>query len=599
MDHKRPKPSELPELLPGIQNFDKLRKKNALYVDKTKFFPMLLKKGVVVFCARPRRFGKSLTVSALDAFFSGRKDLFQRLAALEFMNSRRFTPKPVIRLDLSEADDCETRDDLEEAIRSCLRVNAKRHKVSLRGNRCLTAFSNLLEDVHDATSQKIVLLIDEYDSPVISLIQRELTYDPKLVEQTRNFMRSFYSKIKSSDEYLDFVFITGISKFSRMGVFSPLNNLVDISLDSDFAAFMGLTQKELEINFAPYIKSTAKQLRLSEKELLEHIRDYYDGFSFDGRTRVYNPFSALLFFEDREFNNYWMESGSNGLIRKFLLDKKLTVEEFSGLRVSKNFARMPGEIGATPPEGFLFQAGYLTLRKGSDGSYTLDYPNFEVRTALSALFMENLYSSERMAAAAAAELDQYMAAGDVPNIVVIFMSLYSGLSSQDHREAVSVKMDEDVLTGMALEQAEKRRGLSEPNSALSFLEALRLKKGENFYRSVLQACLWSIGADVRPEASKNLGQADMDVRYKDQDYIIEMKIAKDSPAALKSAQAGLTQIRSRKYGGASKNPILISLAVDLEERNIGACIFVKNGQTYVLDSQDLLRLREPPAEKAD
>jgi hypothetical protein len=457
----------------------------------------------------------------------------------------------------------------------------------------------LLKDVSKAASQKIVLLIDEYDAPVISLIQRELTYDPKLVEQTRNFMRSFYTKIKSNDQRLEFVFITGISKFSKMGVFSPLNNLTDISIDSEFAAFMGLTQKELEDNFALHLKSTAKQLRLSEKELLERIREYYDGFSFDGRTRVYNPFSALLFFRDGEFNNHWMESGSNGFIRKFLLDKKLTVEEFSGVRIDKNFARTPGEIGATPPKGFLYQAGYLTLREASDGSYTLDYPNFEVRSALAALFMDNLYADEELALDDRLDLVGYLEKGDIPSLLVVFMRLYSGLSSRDHRDAVTIKMDEDVLTGMALEQAKARRGLSGPNSAVSFQDSLRIKKGENFYRSVLQACLWSVGADVRPEASKNRGQADMEVKYKDLSYIIEMKTAKDSSAALKSAQAGLTQIRDRDYGGASQHPILISLAVDLKARNIGACAFVKNGQTHVLDSQNLLRLRKPSAEEAD
>ncbi|MDR1084615.1 MAG: PD-(D/E)XK nuclease domain-containing protein [Deltaproteobacteria bacterium] len=179
------------------------------------------------------------------------------------------------------------------------------------------------------------------------------------------------------------------------------------------------------------------------------------------------------------------------------------------------------------------------------------------------------------------------------------MSLYSGLSSRDHADAVSVKTDQDVLTGTALEQAEKRRGFSEPNSAGSFLESLSLKKGENFYRSVLQACLWSVGADVRPEAGKNRGQADLETTYKDQHYIIEMKTAEDSPAALKSAQAGLTRIRGLDCGGASKNPILISLAVDLKARNIGACVFEKNGRTHVLDSQDLLRLREQPAEETE
>ncbi|MDR1083594.1 MAG: AAA family ATPase [Deltaproteobacteria bacterium] len=597
MDPKQPLPPKLPA---GIQTFEEVRDRQAVYADKTKYFPLLPEEGKAVFCARPRRFGKSLTVSAPDAFFSGRNELFQGLAAREFMNSPGFTPRPVIHLDLSEADDCENRDELKEALMSCLEVNAERHKVSLRGSRCSAAFSNLLKDVSRAASPKIVLLTDECDAPVISLIQRGLTYDPKLVaEQARSFMRSFCTKIKSNDQRLEFVFTTGISKFSRLGVFSPPNSLADISLDSEFAAFMGLTVKELEVYFAPHFNSTAKQLWLNEKELPERIREYYDGFSFDVRTGVCSPFSALLFFRDGEFNSRWMESGSSGFIRKFLRDYKLTAEEFSGLRASRNSAGTPEETGAEPPEGFPCQAGYLPLREGSGGFCTLDCPSFEVRTALPALFMDNLYSSERMAEAAAVELGHYLAAGDVHNMAVIFMRLFSGLSSSDRKEAFSVKIDQNVMTGMALEQAEERPGVSEQNSALSFMESLSLKKSGNFCRSVLQTCLRPVGAGARPEAGKNRGQAHMKVKHKDQDYIIEMKIADYSPAALKPAQAGLTQLRDCDCGGASEKPIFISLAVDLKARNTGACVFVKNGQTSVLDSQDLLQLLGPPTEEAD
>ncbi|MDR1166756.1 MAG: AAA family ATPase, partial [Deltaproteobacteria bacterium] len=281
----------LQDLPVGTQTFEEVRTKNAVYVDKTNYFPLLPKGRKVVFCARPRRFGKSLTISALEAFFSGRKELFQGLAVEKYMNSPEFFPKPVIHLDMSELDNCVSLENLETKARNYLKKIAKQYNVPLQSDDVASAFSNLLTDVHDITSQKIVLLIDEYDTPVISLIQRNLTYDHLLIEQTRNFMSSFYSKIKSNDQYLDFIFITGVSKFSRMGVFSTLNNLVDISTNPEFASFMGLTQEELERDFAPYVKATAEWLQMEERELLERIRGYYDGFSFDGVTRVYNPFS--------------------------------------------------------------------------------------------------------------------------------------------------------------------------------------------------------------------------------------------------------------------------------------------------------------------
>jgi hypothetical protein len=561
---------------------------------------MLPKKGAVVFCARPRRFGKSLTVSALEAFYSGRRELFKGLAAEKFMNSPEFTPKPVIRLDMNEFNNSKSLEVLEGKIRKYLTGIAKQYKVALQWDDAASAFSNLLKDVSQAVSQNIILLIDEYDSPVLSLIQRsELTYDERLVDDIREAVRSFYSMIKTNDGILDFVFITGISKFSGMGVFSPLNNLVDISTDPEFAAFMGLTQEELEENFAPHIKATAQKMRMGEKELLTHIRDYYDGFSFDGATRVYNPFSALLFFSKGAFKKYWSWSGSSTFIKKFLRDKKLTVEEFSGLRISSDFADSPGEIGSTPPAGFLYQAGYLTLRKDDQGSYSLDYPNFEVRAALSALFLDNCFASETQAMEARLNLGDCLAAGDVLKMVVLFWRMYAGLTYQDHKDAIAVKMSADVPAGMARAEAEKPPDGTGRNPNQSYMETMRQQLGESFYRSVLYAFLCGAEAEVSAEKHLSGGRADLEVKYKGLVYIIELKTARGSGKAMKAARDGMTQIQTRGYGGAGENSILISLAVNLEKSNIEACVFKKNGQTAVLDSQEVFRLTHPGETESD
>jgi hypothetical protein len=260
------------------------------------------------------------------------------------MKSPEFTPKPVIHLDMSEIANSKSLEVLEERLISRLKSNADRHKVAARGTYPGNIFSCLTEDLHRSFSQEIVLLIDEFDSPVLGSIQRELTYDPQLVEKTRDYMRNFYSLIKANAKYLDFVFITGVSKFSGMAVFSTLNSLVYISTGPEFAAFTGLTQAELEYNFAPHLKETAKKLQMNEKELLEQIRNCYDGLSFDGETRVNNPLSTLLFFSKMDFKKYWSWSGSNTLIRKFLKGQELTVEQFSGIATDKDFADSPGEI---------------------------------------------------------------------------------------------------------------------------------------------------------------------------------------------------------------------------------------------------------------
>ncbi|MDR1111640.1 MAG: AAA family ATPase, partial [Deltaproteobacteria bacterium] len=382
----------LPLLKTGTSSFRKIRAEHRLYVDKTMYIPELINKGDVIFLSRPRRFGKSLTVSTLDSFFTGEKDLFRGLAAEKFMKSQEFVPKPVINLVMSRPSGSDSKEKLENGILTELRLNAKRYGVSLRGSDPADAFLELIREIKEVCSKNAVLLIDEYDAPVIKIVQNPgLSKIKDLLEDTRTVMSNFYSKIKDEDANLDFVFITGVTKFSRMGVFSTLNNIKDISLLPEFAALAGFTQEELENNFKPFIGRTADALDLGENVLLDKIRDYYDGFSFDGETRLYNPFSTMNFFGDMEFNNYWMESGSNTLLREMLRDKGLTVDQFKDLPVDKNFARSPGEIEKTPAHGFLYQAGYLTLRKKTDSSYALDYPNFEVLSSMSRLFIDNLF----------------------------------------------------------------------------------------------------------------------------------------------------------------------------------------------------------------
>ncbi|MDR1041096.1 MAG: AAA family ATPase [Deltaproteobacteria bacterium] len=335
---------ELPALPVGQQLFEELRLDNTLYVDKTTYLPMLRKAGKFVFCARPRRFGKSLTVHTLDAFHSGRKELFRGLAVEEHIGSPAFVSRPVINLDMGAAAGARSIEVLESKIMGRLGVNAERHHVSLRGADTADSFLFLIEDVHKASGKNVVVLIDEYDAPVISVVRSEKPANADLLDDTRNVMRYFYSKIKSAEAHIESVFITGVTRFSKMGVFSLLNNLRDISLNPEFGAFMGYTQKDLENYFKPFVAETARKLKMSQKRLLSEIRGYYYWFSFDGETRLYCPFSILSFFADRQFANYWMESGSDAIIKKFLKDKAITVEEFQGKKVTLRFARSPGEI---------------------------------------------------------------------------------------------------------------------------------------------------------------------------------------------------------------------------------------------------------------
>jgi hypothetical protein len=589
---------ELPLLPVGRTRFEELRRENVLYVDKTMFFPMLRQVGKFVFCARPRRFGKSLTVRTLDAFYSGKIELFRGLAAEELMDSPAFVPKPVIRLDMSEPADSDSKAILEEKLAEQLKDNAERHGVSLRGSDSSGTFSFLLRDVHKATGQTAVLLIDEYDAPIIKLIEREpRVYDEQLLAETRKVIRDFYSKIKSADDFIEFAFITGVTKFSGMGLFSLLNNLSDISLRPEFGAFMGYTQEEVESYFRPFLTKIANGLGKGENELLDEIRDYYDGFSFDGTTRLYNPFSLLCFLSDRlyypkrQFTNYWMKSGSNTLIRKFLVDETLTAEQFQGMKVDEAFASDPGEIDETSPAGFLYQAGYLTLRDTGDNEYTLDYPNREVSSAVSTLFLQNLgiSSSWQRISELGDELTRHLSVGDVPGMVSTLFRLLAGIIYTDHLEAFRKPHDgskggEDQEDAGSDFRVDKQR-----KQAAALVEKLFLERGESFYRSIMHAGLWMAGAKVTAEKRENLGRLDLEVVYGALTYVIELKTVKNARGGAAAAKAGMLQMLKKGYGMSSPNPIRVSMAIGKAERNIVACRFKGDGKETVVKLKALLK----------
>ncbi|MDR1036235.1 MAG: AAA family ATPase, partial [Deltaproteobacteria bacterium] len=526
----------------------------------------------------PRRFGKSLTLSALDAFFSGRVELFTGLAVESYMCSPAFVYHPVIRVDMSAGTLGNTIADLSENVMNRLQKNAERHNVSLRGSYFVNSFHSLIMDVKKCTGQKIVLLIDEYDAPVIDAItsSKEI-FTPGLLAARRDAMQDFYLVIKLNEEMIEMAFITGITKFSRMGVFSKLNNLNDISLSSDYSTFMGYTQEELEIYFEPFIALTADKLKIEKHELLNKIKNRYDGFSFDGIHTLYNPFSILNFFKKVRFSNFWMESGSNAVIRNFLKDKVLTVDQFQGMDFSYDSASTPGEIDATSSEGFLYQSGYLTLKYIDDENFVLEYPNLEVRESISKLFLETLGTDLKDINYAAKELSRCLASVDISGMVRELVRLLASIHYKDHLDGVSsteikiVKTIDGKVTGTDL--------IKVPLQQLPSEQANKLEssKGEYYYRSLLHACFWMAGAKVTAEKGGNLRNLDLEVCYGSLNYVFELKMSENARGAVAAAKRGMGQIHSRGYGLSMKNPILISISIGRSERNIVCCLFKKNG----------------------
>jgi hypothetical protein len=359
---------DLPKLPIGIQTFEKLREEGYLYVDKTKHLVDLIDNGSVYFLARPRRFGKSLTVSTFDSIFSGEKKLFRGLYAESFFDRRDYKTHPVIRLDMSGVSAREGMAEFKEGILDQLEWAASRYGAPFERTSPGRALAKLIKSLCDERS--VVLLVDEYDKPMLDFLS-----ESEKANDVREALRDFYIHIKSSDKFLRFVFITGVAKFSRMGVFSAFNNMQDISLKNEYASMLGYTHEELTDNFGPFIARSARELKISEADLLDNMAEYYDGFSFDGVQRVYNPFSALNFFSDSYFGDYWFETGAPSFLAKYMKDRKLTVEQFRGTEITRGFAASPGEIETATATSFLYQSGYLTLRPGTTSDFSLDYPN--------------------------------------------------------------------------------------------------------------------------------------------------------------------------------------------------------------------------------
>lgn len=364
----------------GIQNFEKLRTGDYLYIDKTKDIFHLITEGSVFFLSRPRRFGKSLLISTLKALFEGKKDLFEGLFIYDKYSWNE--QYPVIKLDWNGIKHT-TKEEMEQGISIFLKQAADEYQIKLEQEYAVNRFEELIRMLHRKTGRQVVVLIDEYDMPLLD----SLNESAGKISKIRDFLQSFYKVLKAADEHLHFVFLTGVSKFSAASIFPGLNNIRDITLSAKYAVLCGYTQEELELYFAPWIKQFAEQQKSTKEDLLRTIRYWYKGFSWDGVSQVYNPFSTLLLFTERVIRNYWFETGTPVFLVNLLKERnevdlllepvQLRESSFSGF----DFQTLDAKL-------LLFQTGYLTV-KGIDQDpldgrqiYTLGIPNQEVLRSL-------------------------------------------------------------------------------------------------------------------------------------------------------------------------------------------------------------------------
>lgn len=497
----------------GQQDFAGLIEWNGIYADKTKIISDLLNLSQFVFLSRPRRFGKSLLISTLENLFEGKKELFK---GLWIENNFEWKEVPVVRIDFTRMDF--DRRMLSDALEFALQDNAEKYDTDLRGESHKERFFNLIKTLHKKTGERVVLLIDEYDKPIVDYIN-----NLEKAEENREILRTFYGAIKGCSEMLRFVLITGISRFSKMSIFSELNNLKDISMSEDFAAICGFTKDDLNDYFGEYKDAACEKLELSRDELDEKIRFWYDGYKFDGRTHIYNPFSMLNFFSDKEFKNYWFESGLPKLLTDFIIQNGVDVRELDNVVMAaeelNNF-----DVKKIDLKTLMFQTGYLTIvGKDEYNQYILDYPNEEVRSSFVKFLLKNYTddptSNKRV------DMLRALDRGDVDGFIESVNALLASIPYQ-----------------------------------------IIPKENENYFSSLMYVLLKTLGYMVLSELSTYHGRADAVIKTKKFIYIFEYKMAPIT------ATEGINQIKTKGYADEfvtdPRKKTAVSIVIDREQRKI-------------------------------
>ena len=507
----------------GVHDFVQMRQDNMLYVDKTAQLQSLIETGRRYFLSRPRRFGKSLTVSTLGAMFSGRLELFRGLAAEEWVNKQAGHPAPVLRFDMSVMDNSSS-EGLKQSLRENVILKAVGWGIELRSTMLNIMLMELLAGLYKSYGQ-VVVLVDEYDKPILDNLS-----DLKKANEMREVLRSFYTALKSCDEYLRFVLLTGISKFSKTGIFSAMNNLLDISMDKHYGDIAGYTQYELESYFADRLTDWAEQMHISREELLERLKDYYDGFSFDGTTRIYNPFSILNFFFFGELKNYWYDSGSPSFVAEWMKEHQIQdPEEYRHIVVNGDDFISTQEIEQADAPSFLYQSGYLTIEKKEGQLLTLDYPNKEVLNSLANTYLKLIYRVNDYAGLGN-EIWKAVQVGNLNRICELYNIALAGIPYDDFAK----------------------------------------NRNEYWYRSMFMMLLRGVGIITYAEIHTNRGRSDIVIQLKDMVIVLEFKYAAQSVEVAAKLSEGVKQMREREYAKSYTGIKVLSavFAADDEKRQV-------------------------------
>ncbi len=503
----------------GMQDFARMRETGSYYVDKTALIGGLIEQGDHWFLSRPRRFGKSLLVDTIKALFEGRKDLFEGLAIHQHWDWSLTHPVVRLSFDGKYSTPGEIEGDVIEQLEAVERnYGLTPASTSDTGPRRLR---NLLDRLHHATGQQVVILVDEYDKPILDVLG-----DVALATANREYLRGFYGIVKGSAAHVRFVFVTGITMFSKVSLFSGLNNLKDISLDPRYATLCGYTDDDLDEVFAPDLDGLDR----------DAIRTWYNGYHWRGQTRLYNPYDVLLLLDNREFRPYWFQTGSPRFLFDTLKARSVSALELEG-RLADEELVSTFDVDDISVEALLFQTGYLTIteerKEGFDTLYRLDYPNMEVRISLNRGLLQSLGKA-------------------VPEVVGEGRNLCALL--EDHDFAGFADRLRSWLAGIPYQ----------------WHATGDLARYEAWYASLLHMCLRAIGVEVRSEEASSHGRADMVVPLGGEVFVIEFKMAESAHHAEAALDAAFAQMRERRYAGRYRGqPVhLIAVACGREARNL-------------------------------
>lgn len=491
-----------------MQTFEKLISGDYLYVDKTRdIYNLLAGGGQYYFISRPRRFGKSLLISTLKELFSGNRELFKGLWIHDKIQWQKY---PVIHMSFLGLK-YNNPEELNRTLEFLIDQNAQTYGIQLKQQGFDQRFNELIREL--AREAPVVILIDEYDKPIIDNIENR-----EIAKQNRDILRTFYETVKGSDEFLKFCFITGVSKFSKVSVFSGLNNLNDITMDARYATMLGYTEDEL-LRYFP--------VNGPDSPLADRIKRWYNGYSWDGVNFVYNPLSILLYFEKKAFKNYWFSTGTPSFLVKAITEKDIPAIEFERTEVDDTTFES-FDIGAIEVTSLLFQTGYLTIKEKNEYDeetlYTLSYPNREVRES----FLKHLLKgftetrpSENLKTLKSVK--EALKEGDLDGLFKTIQTLFSSISYN-----------------------------------------MFVAHREGYYQTVIYLVLRLAGITIQTEKETNIGRIDAVAETGEHIYILEFKIG--------SSEEALAQIKEKKYYqpflASGKGITMVGIGIDTGERNL-------------------------------